>query len=101
MLGHLPSIPLFINYWDTPVTITQLDELEIHHAPLLHDCIHHIDLYLPSSILHKFLELMDEPFSMLEHLSLLSTTKEDTNVVLLKTFLAPNIHHLTCSALIF
>ena len=100
-LDHLPSIPLFIDYRDTPATITRQDELAIHHALLLRDRIRHIDLHLPSSILHKFLMLMDEPFSMLEHLSLSSTTKEDTNVVLLKTFLAPNIRHLTCSASIF
>ncbi|KAH9062576.1 hypothetical protein EDB83DRAFT_2384800 [Lactarius deliciosus] len=38
---------------------------------------------------------MDEPFSMLGHLSLSSTSKEDPILVLPKTFLAPNLRHLT------
>jgi len=37
---------------------------------------------------------MDQPFVMLEHLSLSSTTEENTSLVLLKTFLAPNLRHL-------
>ena len=94
-LDHLPTLPLSIDYRDTTATITRQDELTIRHALLLWDRVRHIDLHLPPSILQKFIMLMDEPFSMLEHLSLSSTTKEDTSVVLPKTFLAPNLRHLT------
>ncbi|KAI9449591.1 hypothetical protein BJY52DRAFT_1227677 [Lactarius psammicola] len=55
-----------------------------------------MNLHLSPSILHKSLMLMDEPFSMLEYLSLSFTTKEDTTLLgLPKTFLAPNLRHLT------
>ena len=94
-LDHLPSLPLLIDYRDTTATISRQDELGIHHALLLRDRVRHIDLRLPPSILHKFLMLMDEPFSVLGHLSLSSTIKEDTSLVLPKTFLAPNLRHLT------
>ena len=102
-LDHLPPLPLFIDYRDTTTTatISKQDELAINHALLLRDRIRHIDLRLPPSILHKSLMIMDEAFPILEHLSLSSTTKEDTNSVLPKTFLAPNLRHLTCSASIF
>ncbi|KAH8995956.1 hypothetical protein EDB92DRAFT_1942866 [Lactarius akahatsu] len=95
MLDHLPTLPLFIVYLDTNATISGKDELGMYRTLRLRDRVHHIVLHLPSSILHKSLTLMEEPFSMLEHLSLLSTTNEDTNLVLPKTFLAPNLHHLT------
>ncbi|KAH8988280.1 hypothetical protein EDB86DRAFT_2049806 [Lactarius hatsudake] len=91
-LDHLPGLPLFIDYQDI---INRQDESAIHHALLLRDRIRHISLHLPPSILHKFLMLIDEPFSILEHLSLSSATKEDTSLVLPKTFLAPNLRHLS------
>ncbi|KAH9172528.1 hypothetical protein EDB89DRAFT_889066 [Lactarius sanguifluus] len=94
-LDHLPTLPLFVVYLDTTVTISGKDELGMYCALRLRDRVHHIVLHLPSSILHKSLALMEEPFSMLEHLSLWSATKEDTNLVLPKTFLAPNLRHLT------
>ncbi|KAI9438952.1 hypothetical protein H4582DRAFT_2098213, partial [Lactarius indigo] len=95
VLNHLPTLPLFIDYHDTTATISWQDELAIHHALLLRNRIRRIDLDLPSSIFQKVLMLMDEPFSILEHLALSSTNKEDTNLVLPKTFLAPNLRHLT------
>jgi hypothetical protein len=95
-LNHLPSLPLFIDFRDTAVTISlHHDKLAIHHALLLRDRVRHIDLRFPPSILYKFLMLMDEPFSILEHLSLSSTSKEDTILVLPKACLTPNLRHLT------
>ncbi|KAI9438944.1 hypothetical protein H4582DRAFT_104166 [Lactarius indigo] len=94
-LDHLPTLPLFVVYLDTNATISVKDELGIYCALRLRDRVHRIDLHLPSSILHKSLILMEEPFSMLEHLSLSSATEDDTNLVLPKTFLAPNLRHLT------
>ncbi len=94
-LDHLPSLPLFIDYLDTAAAISRQDELAIRYALLLWDRVRRIDLHLPPSILDKFLMLIGEPYSMLEHLSLSSATKEDTSLVLPKTFLAPNLRHLT------
>ncbi|KAF8257412.1 hypothetical protein EI94DRAFT_1314261 [Lactarius quietus] len=94
-LDHLPSLPLFIDYRGTATTISQQDELAIRHALLYWDRVRHIDLHLPPSILHKILMLMDESFSMLEYLSVSLSTKEDTSLVLPRTFLAPNLRHLT------
>ncbi|KAH8995949.1 hypothetical protein EDB92DRAFT_1967189 [Lactarius akahatsu] len=95
VLDHLPPLPLFIDYRDTTTAICRQDESAIHHALLLWDRLRRIDLHFSPSIMHKSLMLMDEPFQMLEHLSLSSTTKEDTSLVLPKTFLAPNLRRLT------
>jgi hypothetical protein len=94
-LDHLPPLPLFINYRDTATTISQHDESAMSHALLLWDRVRHIDLHLPPRILHNKLLLMDDAFSMLDTLSLSSSTKEDTSLVLPKTFHAPNLRHLT------
>ena len=82
----VPSAP---DYRDTTATISRQDELALCHALLLWDRVRHIELHLPPSILHKILMVMDEPFPMLEHLSIASSTEEDTKLVLPKTFLAP------------
>jgi hypothetical protein len=60
----------------------------------LHDRVHTIDLDLPPSILLKFIELMDEPFPILERLSLSYTVDGITSLVLPQTFLSPNLRHL-------
>ena len=93
-LDHLPPLPLFIDYRDTSLPITPLDELAIGHALLLRDRVRHVDLHLPPSILHTFLPLIDGPFLMLEHLSLSYAIGGDPNLILPKTFLAPNLRHL-------
>ena len=93
-LDHLPPLPLFIDYRDTSLPITPLDELAIGHALLLRDRVRHVDLHLPPSILHTFLPLIDGPFLMLEHLSLSYPNGGDPNLILPKTFLAPNLRHL-------
>ncbi|KAF8259170.1 hypothetical protein EI94DRAFT_1044874 [Lactarius quietus] len=92
---HLPSLPLFIDYRDTTETLIRQDELAIRHALLLRDRVRHIALHLPRSILHAILPIMDGPFSMLEHLSLSYTNGGDPSLILPKTFLAPNLRHLT------
>jgi hypothetical protein len=93
-LDHLPSLPLFIDYRDTAATISQQDKLAIRQALLFWHRVRHVDLHLPPSILHEFLMLMEEPFPILKHLSLSSSTKEDLRLVLPKTFLAPNLRYL-------
>jgi hypothetical protein len=94
-LDHLPPLPLFIDYQDTTTPITPQDQLAIGQALLLRERVRHIDLRLPPSILHTFLPLVNEPFSLLEYLSLSYTTGGDPNLVLPKTFLAPNLRHLS------
>ncbi|KAH9023214.1 hypothetical protein EDB85DRAFT_2292934 [Lactarius pseudohatsudake] len=93
-LDHLPPLPLFINYRFTSVTVRRRDELGIHHALRLRGRVRRIDLHLPSSMLQKFLVLMDEPFPILEHLSLSSTVDNITTPTLPVTFLSPNLRHL-------
>ncbi len=90
-LDHLPPLPLFVNYRYT----RGQDELGIYHVLRLRDRVRRIDLHLPPLILHKFLMLMDEPFPMLEHLSLSFTVDKTTTLTLPKTFLAPNLRHLS------
>ena len=94
-LDHLSPIPLFVNYRDTDGTISEQDELGLYHVLQLRDRVRTIDLNLPPSILHMFLLLMVEPFPTLEVLSLVLTYDPNTSLVLPKTFLAPNIRHLT------
>ncbi|KAH9033787.1 hypothetical protein EDB85DRAFT_1890065 [Lactarius pseudohatsudake] len=99
-LNHLPPIPLFVDYqqavkrgWGR-MTTTGEDESGIYHALRLRDRVCSIDLCLPPSILHAALMLMDEPFPILEHLSLSSTDDKITKLALSKTFLAPKLYHL-------
>ena len=98
-LDHLQSLPLSIEYWvvyvNAPVTISEQDELAIRHALLLRDRVRYISLHLPPSILQKLLKDMDKPFSILEDISLSYSTEEDVNLVLPKTFHAPNLRHLS------
>ncbi|KAI9457249.1 hypothetical protein BJY52DRAFT_1273605, partial [Lactarius psammicola] len=93
-LDHLPPLPLFVNYPNTNMTMSWQDKLGLYHALELRDRVRRIDLHLPPSILHKFLMPMDEPFPILEHLSLSVTVDEVTTRALPKTFLAPNLRHL-------
>ncbi|KAH9068000.1 hypothetical protein EDB83DRAFT_669191 [Lactarius deliciosus] len=93
-LNHLPPLPLCVDYRCATATISGQDESGIYHALLLRDRVCRIVLHLPPLIFRKFLMLMDRPFPVLEYLSLSSTTDEDTGLVLLKTFLAPNLSHL-------
>ncbi|KAI9438909.1 hypothetical protein H4582DRAFT_2075509 [Lactarius indigo] len=94
-LNHLPPLPIFINYRYTTTNVKGQDELGIYHALQLRERVRRIDLHLPSSILFKFLILMDETFPVLEHLSFSSTVGEITTLTLPKTFLAPNLRRLT------
>ena len=99
-LDHLPSLPLFVEYTDvgmkglSPLKLTMQDELGIYHAIRLHDRVHHIELQLPSSILHKVFELLDELFPILEHISLRFSLDSKDILPLPKAFAAPNLRHL-------
>ena len=104
-LDHLPLLPLFVHYnyyWRRSVsTILEQDELGtwIYHTLRLHGRIGHIQLDLPSSVLHKALALMNENFPILEYLSLSGPfspySRHCLPLTLPKAFLAPNLRHLT------
>ncbi|KAI9432321.1 hypothetical protein H4582DRAFT_2102310 [Lactarius indigo] len=93
-LRHLPPLPLFVDYWHATEPISDQDEFGIYHAFLQRGRIRRINLHLPPLILHKFLLLVDEPFPILEHLSLSFTADKITILTLPKTFMAPNLRHL-------
>jgi len=93
MLSHLPSFPFVIDYWGEDTD----DDRGILHA------IHHRDRVLrivsqaPSLHLGRLIVPMDGSFPRLESLSLLSTTSLEklTGLILPRTFLAPNLRHLS------
>jgi hypothetical protein len=94
-LDHLPPIPLSVHYRRfAPATLTRKDELGIYHALQLRDRLRRIALRLPPSTLLKFLMLMDEPFPILENLSLSFQDDRITSLIIPKNFLAPNLRHL-------
>jgi hypothetical protein len=96
-LGHLPSIPLYLDYtndrYDGQTILTKEDELGIYHALRFHHRVRHIHLRLLPSILHTALVLMGEHFPILEHLSLSFAAKNGSTLTLPKAFLAPNLRH--------
>ena len=97
-LDHLPKLPLFVSYYDRPISrITEQDELGMFHALRLHGRVHHIELILRPSILDKVFVLLDEHFPILEHLSLSFTVTiaNSPPLILPKAFLAPNLQHLS------
>ena len=94
-LEHLPPLPIFVKYRYKIVAIRSQDELGIYHALQLRDRVRSIDLHLPPANLHKSLMLMNEPFQILEDLSLSFTVDKITTFTLPKTFQAPNLVRLT------
>lgn len=98
MLSHLAPLPLVINYQST--NIRARDELGISRALRLHNRVRRVDLHIPSSSLRKLLVIMDEPFQILEHLSL-SSPGQDASLVLPNTLLAPNLRYLTLNGVNF
>jgi len=90
MLGHLPPLPLVIDYHAAEVDTGLL------HAIQQRDRIQRIVLRAPAAILSRLIVPMDEPFPRLETLSLFSRTepKEGASLVLSSSFLAPNLRHL-------
>ena len=94
-LRHLPPLPLVINYSDRTETVARKDEDHIHLGLQQHDHIRRVFLQAPHSSLRTWLEPMNNHFPRLEDLSLLSTTVEETNLMLPETFQAPHLRHLS------
>ena len=93
-LNHLPPLPLDIDYSDESRTIGRQDEDNIHFGLQQHGRVRRAVLQAPSSSLRVWLEPMNKLYPRLGDLSLLSTTKEEGNIVLPGTFQAPDLRRL-------
>ena len=94
-LSHLPPLPLVIDYSDRTETVPQRDEDHIHLGLQQHGRVRRVFLRTLSSTLRIWLEPMNKLFPRLEDLSLLSTTIEETNLMLPETFQAPDLRRLS------
>ena len=94
-LSHLPPLPLVIDYSGKTRTVARQDKdniylgLQQHHGRICR-----VDLHAPSSSLRLWLGQMNQLFPRLTDLCLLSTTTEETSLVLPETFQAPDLRYL-------
>ena len=95
ILGHLPPLPLVIDYSNENTTLAQKDEDNIYLGLQRHGRLHRVALRAPSSALRKLIKPLNKPFSRLEDLSLLSTTTEEMGLMLPETFQAPFLRCLS------
>ena len=93
-LAHLPPLPLVIEYNNMTSTRLRQDELSILAGLQEHSRVRRIFLQAPFTCLGSFLATMNNPYPILEHLSLSSTTEEEADVILPSTFRATNLRHL-------
>jgi hypothetical protein len=94
-LGHLPPLPLVIDYSDRTETIARKDEDNIHLGLQQHGLVRRVVLEAQSSSLRVWLELMNELFPRLKDLCLFSTTVEEGNLTLHETLQAPGLRRLS------
>jgi F-box-like len=96
-LSHLPPLPLVIDYSDRTEIVARKHEGHdtIQLGLQQHDHVRRVFLQAPSSSLRMWLEPINKPFPRLKDLSLLSTTVEETNLMLPETFQAPDLRRLT------
>ena len=97
-LAHLPPIPLIIDYQYANTTVSTSESWGIFQALQMRDRVRRVILHMPTSNLEDLLVIMDEPFPILEQLTISSTT-EGMSPKLPETFLAPNLRHLTLSGI--
>ena len=93
-LGHLPLLPLVIDYADQTGTLTQKDEDNVRFGLQQHARLRQVVLQAPSSNFHIWIELMNSSFPRLWDLSLSSTTTEGINPMLPETLQAPDLRRL-------
>ena len=91
-------MPLVIDYQYVTTTVGAPETWGIIHALQMRDRVRRVVLHMPTSSLEDLLVLMDEPFPILEQLTISSTT-EGMSPILPETFLAPNLRHLTLSGI--
>ena len=94
-LGHLPPLPLVIDYSDRTQTIARKDEDNIHLGLQQHGFVRRVVLEAQSSSLCMWLELMNKLFPRLGDLCLFSTTVEEVNLTLPETLQAPYLRCLS------
>lgn len=94
-LAHLPPLPLVIDFCDETATRVRQDEERMLIGLQQRSRVRRIVVQAPSPSLRIGLEAMNEPFPILEALSLSSTTEEETSPVLPGNFRAQNLRHLT------
>ena len=94
-LGHLPPLPLVIDYSDRTETIARKDEDNIHLGLQQHDLVRRVVLEAQSSSLRMWLDLMNKLFPRLGDLCLFSATVEEGNLTLPETLQAPNLRRLS------
>ena len=94
-LGHLPPLPLVIDYSDRTQTIAQKDEDNIHLGLQQHGLVRRVVFEAQSSSLRMWLELMNKLFPRLGDLCLFSTTVEEVNPTLPETLQAPYLRCLS------
>jgi hypothetical protein len=94
-LSHLPPLPLVIDYSDRTETMTRKDEGHIHLGLQQHDLVRQVILEAPSSRLRIWLEPMNKLFPRLEHLSILSTAVDETDLTLPETLEVPDLRRLS------
>ena len=93
-LGHLPPLPLVIDYSDRTRTMARKDEDNIHYGLQQHGRVRQVAVWASSSRLHMLLEPMNNLFPRLKDLSLSCTPFEEMNTVLPETLQAPDLHRL-------
>ena len=93
-LGHLPPLPLVIDYSNRTGTMAQKDADNINFGLQQHDRVLRVALCASSSSLCTLRAPMSKRFPKLEDLSLLSTTFEEMNLILPETFQAPYLRRL-------
>ena len=95
-LKHLPPLPLVIDYSDITRAMAPKDEDNIHLGLQQHSQrVRRVALVVPSSSLRMLFERMKKKFPRLEDLFLLSTTTDETSLVLPETFQAPDLRRLS------
>ena len=98
-LGHLPPLPLLIDYSDGTRTMTRKDEDNVCLGLQQHGRrVRRVALRAPPSSFRMLFEPMDKLFPRLEDLSLLTTATEEDQEIILElpgTFQAPNLRRLS------
>jgi hypothetical protein len=93
MLTHSPPLPLIIYYHKTEQELTAEDESGILLALSHRDRLRQIIFCMPTSVLKKFIAVMDKEFPILEEVYINSQTKPVV-FSMPTTFQAPNLRCL-------
>jgi hypothetical protein len=94
MLAHSPPLPLVIDHVVRYHEVTVEDEEGILHALRHHDRVRRIRLRMPVPNLQRLVVAVDGHFPVLEYLYIAPNAKHETNLLLPRTFQAPQLRHL-------